>query len=64
MKRYLLYLGRWQLSSPILAACLIFLPFNPFINTIVANFIGGATFYWVDRIIFKNTDRTCFKKGG
>ena len=51
-KRYLTYLLRWQLSTPILAAVML-LPFGVLVNTILANVIGGLVFYWVDRWIFK-----------
>ena len=52
--RFLLYLGRWQCSSPILALCLIWLePVGAVWATVIANLIGGAIFFWVDRIIFK-----------
>ena len=53
MKRFILYLIRWQLSSPILALCLMLLPFDTIINTIIANLIGGIIFYFVDKRIFK-----------
>lgn len=56
IRAYLLYLLRWQLSTPILALCIIFL--NPHLNsivtTIIANFIGGLLFFWVDDRIFKS----------
>ena len=55
MKRFLIYLLRWQLSSPILALCLVFLPFNTIINTIIANLTGGIIFYFVDKRIFGGT---------
>lgn len=54
LMRFLLYLGRWQCSSPILALCLIWLkPVGAVWATIIANLIGGAIFFWVDRVIFK-----------
>ena len=53
MKKYLLYLLRWQLSSPLLAICLYFLKFGTFWNTVVANLIGGMIFFEVDKIIFR-----------
>ena len=53
MKRFLLYLLRWQMSSPLLALCLYILPFRTIISTILANLIGGCIFYWVDKLIFK-----------
>lgn len=59
MKRFLLYLGRWQLSSPILAPVVAIFTGAPiwgtlatWIGTIVANLIGGAIFFWVDKFIF------------
>ena len=51
--KFILYLIRWQLSTPILALCLSVFNFNTIINTIIANLIGGAIFYWVDKFIFK-----------
>lgn len=50
--KFLLYLLRWQLSTPILAICLYFLNFNTLINTIIANLIGGCLFFFIDRKIF------------
>jgi len=52
-KRFSKYLIRWQLSTPILAGCVWLLPFGTVSKTIVANLIGGCTFYLVDRWIFK-----------
>ena len=54
-KKYLLYLIRWQLSTPIIAVVLSVLSkMNPWVATIIANFIGGLLFFWIDRIIFKH----------
>jgi hypothetical protein len=56
-KKYLLYLIRWQLSTPILALCVIwFAAFGEIWSTIIANFIGGLIFFWIDRWIFRKTD--------
>lgn len=53
MKKFFLYLIRWQLSSPILAVCLMWMGgWNVAIATIVANLIGGCIFFWVDKWIF------------
>lgn len=53
LKRYGLYLFRWQLSTPILAGVLYALSFMDMLTaTIVANLIGGLLFFWVDRFIF------------
>lgn len=54
IKKYLFYLIRWQLSTPILAVVLIWLSdLSTFWATVVANLIGGLIFFWVDRYIFK-----------
>jgi hypothetical protein len=53
-KKYILYLIRWQLSTPILWIVLILLTELPAIAaTVVANLIGGLIFFWVDRFIFR-----------
>ncbi|MFA5318398.1 MAG: hypothetical protein WC323_02900 [Patescibacteria group bacterium] len=54
-KRYFLYLCRWQLSTPILAAVLIWLStLDRWVATTVANLIGGLIFFWIDSFIFKS----------
>lgn len=57
MKRFFLYLGRWQLSGIVLAPVLYLLtgidPTKSVSATIIANLIGGTIFYWVDKRIFK-----------
>ena len=52
---FLLYLLRWQLSSPILWCCLILLSdkLGVFWATVLSNLAGGAVFYFVDRWIFR-----------
>ena len=53
LKRYSLYLFRWQLSTPILSLVLAWLnDFNITFATIMANLIGGLIFFWVDKFIF------------
>jgi hypothetical protein len=52
-EQYGLYLIRWQLSTPILAYILYRLKKYPvLVATIVANFVGGLLFFWIDRLIF------------
>lgn len=59
LKRYGLYLFRWQLSTPILAAVLYLLSMVDKVTaTIVANFIGGLIFFWVDIFIFTSDKLT------
>ena len=51
--KYLLYLLRWQLSTPLLAGVLYYLSnYDITTATIIANLIGGLLFFWVDRFIF------------
>ena len=54
-KKFVLYLIRWQASTPVLALCLFLLTarLNEFWATVIANLIGGCMFYWVDKKIFK-----------
>ena len=58
IRKYVLYLLRWQASTPILAVCVWFLTerLGATVTTIVANFIGGLIFFWVDRWIFSHTN--------
>jgi hypothetical protein len=56
LKRYGLYLLRWQGSTPILAGVLYILAsFDPLTATIIANVIGGLIFFWVDQFIFTSS---------
>ena len=51
MKRFTLYLFRWQLSTPILWLVVHQLGVGIW-ATVLANLIGGAIFFWVDKFIF------------
>jgi hypothetical protein len=51
MKRFVLYLFRWQLSTPILWLAVKQLGVGVW-STVIANLIGGAIFFWVDKFIF------------
>ena len=51
MRRFLLYMFRWQLSTPILWLVVRRMGAGLW-ATVVANLIGGAIFFWVDRFIF------------
>ena len=56
VKKYIFYLFRWQLSTPILAVVLWMLrDYGNLVATITANLIGGLLFFWVDRFIFKSS---------
>ncbi|MDD1704334.1 MAG: hypothetical protein LUP97_03765 [Methanoregula sp.] len=53
LKRYGLYLLRWQASTPILAGVgIILASMGQLVAAIVANLIGGLIFFWVDQYIF------------
>jgi len=53
LKKYLLYLLRWQLSTPPLALCCwAFSSLGVIPATIIANLIGGMVFFFVDKQIF------------
>ena len=66
MKKLLLYLLRWQCSTPVLYLVLTLLPLSTFWNTIIANLIGGIIFYNVDKYIFKkycvSLQKNCIEK--
>lgn len=53
LKQYVLYLFRWQCSTPILAVVIWLLPFGSIVEAVIANLVGGLIFYWIDRLIFK-----------
>jgi hypothetical protein len=63
LKRFILYLVRWQLSTPILAPIIAFFKHSSswfgtpedWLGAAVANLIGGAIFFWVDRFIFTSS---------
>ena len=65
MKRFILYLIRWQLSTPILWLVVRNLGAG-FGATVIANLIGGSIFFWVDRFIFtsKAVEMWHFKEKG
>lgn len=51
--QFALYLGRWQLSTLTLWPCMELLKKLPTLRRVViANLIGGAIFFFVDRQIF------------
>ncbi|MDD1672357.1 MAG: hypothetical protein LUO82_05105 [Methanomicrobiales archaeon] len=53
LRRYGVYLLRWQASTPLLAGVGILLAgMGQVIAAVVANLIGGLIFFWVDRFIF------------
>lgn len=57
MVKFLLYCGRWQLSSFVLAPCIVLIPNNALIAAIVSNLVGAIIFFWVDKWIFNNKQK-------
>ena len=58
LKKYSLYLIRWQLSTPILAVVVAYFAYlGEWAAAAIANLIGGLFFFWVDRIIFRTLAR-------
>lgn len=54
MKRFALYLLRWQASTIILAPCIAWLgALGPIASAAIANLIGGVLFFFIDKRIFK-----------
>ena len=54
-KRYSIYLIRWQLTTPLLAWCLIvFSSLGATWAAVIANLMGGMIFYFVDQFIFQS----------
>jgi hypothetical protein len=49
MKKFIKYLIRWQLSTPVLALCVQFIPAGTLWTTVIANLIGGCIFFWIDK---------------
>lgn len=62
MIKFILYVIRWQLSTPILAPVVaifkhsssMFGTKEDWIAATIANLIGACIFFWVDRFIFKS----------
>ncbi|OGX17892.1 MAG: hypothetical protein A3K83_07860 [Omnitrophica WOR_2 bacterium RBG_13_44_8b] len=65
MRKFILYLIRWQLSTPILWLVVRNLGAGLW-QTVVANLIGGSIFFWVDKFIFtsKAVEMWHFKEKG
>lgn len=52
VKKFIIYIFRWQLSTPILWLVVHRLGVG-IASTVIANLIGASIFFWVDRFIFK-----------
>jgi len=60
-EKYLLYLVRWQLSTPLLVGILFFLG-NSALAVVAANLIGGLLFFWIDKKILEEKQNKVAKK--
>ncbi|MCM8792286.1 MAG: hypothetical protein NC826_03965 [Candidatus Omnitrophica bacterium] len=65
LRRFILYLIRWQLSTPVLWLVVRKLGVG-ISSTIIANLIGGTIFFWIDKFIFtsKAVEMWHFKEKG
>lgn len=52
MLKFLLYVMRWQLSTPILWVVVSQLG-TSLEATVIANLVGASIFFWVDKVIFR-----------
>jgi hypothetical protein len=50
--KFLLYVTRWQLSTPILWVVVSQLG-TSLEATVIANLVGASIFFWVDKVIFR-----------
>jgi len=62
IKKYLIYLFRWQCGTPILAAVMYILPFGDLAKILWANLVGGLIFFWIDLFIFKDKSKDSEKE--
>ena len=63
--KFLLYVSRWQLSTPILWVVVSQLG-TSLEATVIANLIGASIFFWVDKVIFRARNLVIWEvlKGG
>jgi len=58
VKRFFLYLLRWQLSTPILAVVIAYFAYlGEWWAAGIANLVGAIIFFWVDKWIFREKRR-------
>ena len=57
--KLIMYLLRWQLSTPILSIVVYFTidKWGNLVSTMLANLIGGLMFYKIDKLIFQEVER-------
>lgn len=55
--KFVIYQGRWQLSTPILAPIIIQLAHLGHWSAVIANVVGACIFFLVDRYIFTGSNK-------
>jgi len=58
--KFLLYVGRWQLSTPILWVVVSRLG-TGIEATIIANLVGASIFFWIDKVIFRSRTQVAWE---
>ena len=62
MKRFFMYLIRWQLSAPLIAIIIAyFIYLGEWAAVSLANLLAAIICFWVDRWIFKERDKNIVK---
>ena len=56
MRKLVPYMIRWQLSTPILAVAVYYLPGGTLVRAAIANLIGSLIFFPVDKWIMTKDD--------
>lgn len=61
IKRYVIYLLRWQFSTPIMVPITMYLGAT-MVGVFTANLVGGLIFFWIDKFIFSSDKKDLLKK--
>ncbi|MDD4333383.1 MAG: hypothetical protein PHT51_04700 [Patescibacteria group bacterium] len=68
-KKYLIYIGRWQLSTPVMTPVTMFFGtiitgavIANIVGAVMANFVGGLIFFWIDKFIFSGDRKYLFRR--
>lgn len=61
IKKYLIYIARWQMSTPVMVPITMFLGAT-ILGAVSANLVGGLIFFWVDKFIFGSNHKNLLKK--
>ena len=61
IERYLFYIIRWQLSTPVMTPITMLVDAT-ILGAISANLVGGLIFFWIDKFIFSSDRNNLWKK--